>query len=159
MLSIRPATIDDAALLRTLIRELAEFERELDLCVIEEAELVRDGFGPAPKFRALIAEWNGITAGYALFFDFYSTWTGRGMFLEDLLVREQFRSRGIGEELLAAVARIAVEENCYGLQWEVLDWNEKAIDFYKSLGAEFRDRWRPVLLADEPLRRLAEKAS
>jgi GNAT superfamily N-acetyltransferase len=159
MLSIRPATIDDAALLRTLIRELAEFERELDLCVIEEAELVRDGFGPAPKFRALIAEWNGITAGYALFFDFYSTWTGRGMFLEDLLVREQFRSRGIGEELLAAVARIAVEENCYGLQWEVLDWNEKAIDFYKSLGAEFRDRWRPVLLADEALRRLAEKAS
>jgi GNAT superfamily N-acetyltransferase len=159
MLSIRPATIDDAALLRTLIRELAEFERELDLCVIEEAELVRDGFGPAPKFRALIAEWNGITAGYALFFDFYSTWTGRGLFLEDLLVRDQFRSRGIGKELLAAVARIAVEENCYGLQWEVLDWNEKAIDFYKSLGAEFRDRWRPVLLADEPLRRLAEKAS
>jgi GNAT superfamily N-acetyltransferase len=159
MLSIRPATIDDAALLRALIRELAEFERELDLCVIEEAELVRDGFGPAPKFRALIAEWNGITAGYALFVDFYSTWTGRGLFLEDLLVREPFRSRGIGKELLAAVARIAVEENCYGLQWEVLDWNEKAIDFYKSLGAEFRDRWRPVLLADEPLRRLAEKAS
>jgi GNAT superfamily N-acetyltransferase len=159
MLSIRPATIDDAALLRALIRELAEFERELDLCVIEEAELVRDGFGPAPKFRALVAEWNGITAGYALFFDFYSTWTGRGLFLEDLLVREPFRSRGIGKELLAAVARIAVEENCYGLQWEVLDWNEKAIDFYKSLGAEFRDRWRPVLLADEPLRRLAEKAS
>jgi GNAT superfamily N-acetyltransferase len=159
MLSIRPATIDDAALLRALIRELAEFERELDLCVIEEAELVRDGFGPAPKFRALIAEWNGITAGYALFFDFYSTWTGRGLFLEDLLVREPFRSRGIGKELLAAVARIAVEENCYGLQWEVLDWNEKAIDFYKSLGAEFRDRWRPVLLADEPLLRLAEKAS
>ena len=159
MLSIRPATIDDAALLRALIRELAEFERELDLCVIEEAELVRDGFGPAPKFRALIAEWNGITAGYALFFDFYSTWTGRGLFLEDLLVRDQFRSHGIGKELLAAVARIAIEENCYGLQWEVLDWNEKAIDFYKSLGAEFRDRWRPVLLADEPLRRLAEKAS
>jgi GNAT superfamily N-acetyltransferase len=159
MLSIRTATIDDAALLRTLIRELAEFERELHLCIIEEADLVRDGFGPAPKFRALIAEWNGITAGYALFFDFYSTWTGRGLFLEDLLVRDQFRSHGIGKELLAAVARIAIEENCYGLQWEVLDWNEKAIDFYKSLGAEFRDRWRPVLLADEALRRLAEKAS
>ena len=159
MLSIRPATIDDAALLRTLIRELAEFERELDLCVIEEADLVRDGFGPTPRFRALIAEWNGMTAGYALFFDFYSTWTGRGLFLEDVLVREQFRNRGIGKELLAAVARIAVEENCYGVQWEVLDWNEKAIDLYKSLGAEFRDRWRPVLLTDEALRRLAETAS
>jgi GNAT superfamily N-acetyltransferase len=159
MLSIRPATIDDAALLRTLIRELAEFERELDLCVIEEADLVRDGFGPTPRFRALIAEWNGMTAGYALFFDFYSTWSGRGLFLEDLLVREQFRSRGIGKELLAAVARIAVEENCYGVQWEVLDWNEKAIDLYKTLGAVFRDRWRPVLLTDEALRRLAEEAS
>jgi GNAT superfamily N-acetyltransferase len=159
MLSIRPATIDDAALLRTLIRELAEFERELDLCVIEEVDLVRDGFGPTPRFRALIAEWNGMTAGYALFFDLYSTWTGRGVFLEDLLVREQFRSHGIGKELLAAVARIAVEENCYGVQWEVLDWNEKAIDLYKSLGAEFRDRWRPMLLTDEALRRLAGKAS
>jgi|SRR5271165_2375619 len=158
MLSIRPATIDDVALLRTLIRELAEFERELEFCVIEEADLVRDGFGPTPRFRALIAEWSGKTAGYALFFDFYSTWTGRGLFLEDLLVREQFRGRGIGKDLLAAVARIAVEENCYGVHWEVLDWNEKAIAFYKSLGAEFRDRWRPVLLADEALKRLAEKA-
>lgn len=158
MLSIRAATIDDVGLLRTLIRELAEYERELDLCVIEEADLARDGFGPDPRFRALIAEWNGKTAGYALFFDFYSTWTGRGLFLEDLLVREPFRSRGIGKELLATVARIAVEENCYGVHWEVLDWNEKAIEFYKSLGAEFRDQWRPVLLADDALRRLAEKA-
>ena len=81
------------------------------------------------------------------------------MFLEDLFVREPFRGRGIGKALLAAVARIAVEENCYGVQWEVLDWNEKAIELYKSLGAEFRDQWRPVLLKDEALRRLAEKAS
>jgi GNAT superfamily N-acetyltransferase len=159
MLSIRLATIDDVGLLRTLIRELAEYERELELCLIEEADLARDGFGPTPRFRALIAEWNGKTAGYALFFDFYSTWTGRGLFLEDLLVREQFRGRGIGKELLAAVARIAVEEKCYGVHWEVLDWNEKAIEFYKSLGAEFRDQWRPVLLADDALRRLAEKTS
>ena len=159
MLSIRPATIDDVGLLRTLIRELAEYERELDLCVIEEADLARDGFGPTPRFRALIAEWNGKTAGYALFFDFYTTWIGRGLFLEDLWVREQFRGQGIGKELLATVARIAVAEKRYGVHWEVLDWNEKSIEFYKSLGAEFRDQWRPVLLADEALRRLAEKAS
>jgi GNAT superfamily N-acetyltransferase len=159
MLLIRPATVDDVALLRTLIRELAVFERELDLCVIEEADLARDGFGGSPKFRALIAEWDGQAAGYALFFGYYSTWAGRGLFLEDVFVREQLRGRGIGKALLASVARIAVQENCYGVQWEVLDWNEKAIELYKSLGAEFRDRWRPVSLTDDALRRLAEKAS
>ncbi len=159
MLLIRAATLHDATLLRTLIRELAEFEHELELCMIEEADLRRDGFGENPKFRALIAEWDGQPAGYALFFGYYSTWAGRrGLFLEDLFVRETFRGRGIGKALLASVARIAVQENCYGVHWEVLDWNEKAIEFYKSLGAEFRDRWRPVLLADGALRKLTAKA-
>ena len=156
MLLVRPATVNDVTLLRTLIRELAAFERELDSCKIKEADLARDGFGPDPRFRAMIAEWDRQPAGYALFFDYYSTWTGRGLFLEDVFVREQFRGKGMGKALLSAVARIAVRENCYGVQWEVLDWNEKAIAFYKSLGAEFRDRWRPVSLTDEALRRLAE---
>ena len=128
MLRIRPATVDDAALLRTMIRELAQFEHELDLVTIREEDLVRDGFGENPRFRALIAEWNAEPAGYALFFGYYSTWAGRGMFLEDLFVRESFRGRGIGKALLATVARIAVEEHCYGIHWEVLDWNEKAIE-------------------------------
>jgi GNAT superfamily N-acetyltransferase len=158
MLLIRAATVDDVTLLRTLIRELAEFERELERVTIEETDLARDGFGPNPKFRALIAEWDGQPAGYALFFGYYSTWTGRGLFLEDVFVRESFRGRGIGKGLLASVARIAVQENCYGVQWEVLDWNEKAIELYKSLGADFRDRWRPVSLTDDALRRLAQKA-
>jgi GNAT superfamily N-acetyltransferase len=158
MLLIRPATVNDAALLRTLIRELAAFERELDKCVIEERDLMRDGFGANPKFRALIAELDGQPAGYALFFGHYSTWVGRRLFLEDLFVREPFRGRGIGKALLASVARIAAQENCHGLQWEVLNWNEKAIELYKSLGAEFFDQWRPVLLKDDALRRLAEKA-
>jgi len=80
------------------------------------------------------------------------------MFLEDLFVREAFRSRGIGTALLAAVARIAVDEGCYGIHWEVLDWNEKAIALYKQMGATFRDQWRPVLLVDDALRKLADKA-
>ncbi len=158
MLSIRPATIDDAELLRTLIRELAEFEHELHLCVLEGTDLVRDGFGTNPSFRALIADWDGQPAGHALFFGYYSTWAGRRLYLEDLFVREPFRGRGIGKALLASVAHIAVQENCYGVQWEVLNWNEKAIELYKSLGAEFLDQWRPVLLKDDALRRLAEKA-
>jgi GNAT superfamily N-acetyltransferase len=158
MLVIRPATVDDVTLLRTLIRELATFEHELEFCVIEEADLARDGFGAYPRFRALIAEWDAQPAGYALFFGYYSTWTGRGLFLEDLFVREQFRGRGIGKALLASVARVAVKENCHGVQWEVLDWNEKAIELYKSLGAKFRDQWRPMMVTDDALRRLAEKA-
>ena len=159
MLSIRPATVADAGLLCALIRKLAEFEHELDLVKIQEEDLVRDGFGANPKFRALIAEWEGQASGYALIFDYYSTWAGPGLFLEDLFVREQFRGRGIGKELLAAVARIAVQENRYGVHWEVLDWNEKAIEMYKSLGAKFRDQWRPLLLRDEALHRLAGKTT
>ena len=159
MLHIRPATIHDAAVLRTMIRELAEFERQLELVTIREEDLARDGFGENPRFRALIAEWEGRPAGYAVFFGYYSTWAGRGLFLEDLFVREAFRKRGIGTALLAAVAHIAVDENCYGIHWEVLDWNEKAIELYKKMGATFRDQWRPVLLIDDALRRLAEKAS
>jgi GNAT superfamily N-acetyltransferase len=159
MLLIRPATIHDVPLLHAMIRELAEFENELDYVTIREEDLARDGFGDFARFRAFIAEWDGRTAGYALIFDFYTTWTGRGLFLEDLFVREPFRGEGIGGELLAAVARIAVEEHCYGIHWEVLDWNQKAIDFYTTLGAEFRDQWRPVLLTGNALKQLAEKAS
>jgi GNAT superfamily N-acetyltransferase len=158
MLSIRPATIDDVPLLRALIRELAEFENELDMVLITEAELARDGFGPEPKFRALIAEWDEQQAGYALFFDFYSSWRGRQMFLEDLFVREAFRGHKVGKGLLAAVARIAQSEGCHGLRWEVLDWNHSAVEFYKSLGAEFLDDWHLVWLQDAELRRLAENA-
>jgi GNAT superfamily N-acetyltransferase len=157
MLSIRAATVNDVALLKDFIYELAEYERERDQVVITEADLVRDGFGPQPKFRALIAEWGGQAAGYALFFGFYSTWVGRpGLFLEDLFVRQSFRGKGIGKALLANVAGIAKRENCYGVRWEVLDWNQPAIDFYKSLGATFLDQWKSVLLTGEALERAAE---
>jgi len=157
MLSIRAATVNDVALLKALIFELAEYERERDQVVITEADLVRDGFGPQSKFRALIAEWDGQTAGYALFFGSYSTWEGRpGLFLEDLFVRQTFRGKGIGTALLSNVAGIAKRENCYGVRWEVLDWNQPAIDFYKRLGATFLDRWKSVLLTGEPLERAAE---
>jgi diamine N-acetyltransferase len=159
MVLIRPANIDDCGLLRTMIRELAEFERLLEFVTIREEELARDGFGGNRRFRALIAEWDGQAAGYAVFFGYFSTWAGRALYLEDLFVREKFRGRGIGKELLAAVARAALEDGCYGIHWEVLGWNQKAIELYKALGAEFPDQWRRVMVSGEALQRLAESGS
>ena len=155
MLLIRPATIDDVPLLMNFSRELAEYEREPTALLITEGALAKDGFGAHPKFRALIAEWDGRPSGYALFYDFYSSWRGPGIFLEDLFVREQFRGRGIGKTLLSQVARIARQEGRYAIRWEVLDWNQPAIEFYKSLGAKFMDEWKQVLLEAEALNRLA----
>ena len=159
VLSIRPATAEDTGLLATMIRELAEFERELDSVSITEADLVRDGFGVDPKFRAVIAEWDRQAAGYAFFFGFYSTWQGPQLFLEDLFVRPQFRGKGLGKALLRYVANIAKRENCRAMRWEVLSWNHSAIELYKSLGATFLDDWRLVLLPSEGVLCLAEKAA
>jgi GNAT superfamily N-acetyltransferase len=156
MLLIRAATVSDVPLLLRFFRELAEYERHPDAVVIKQETLIRDGFGSSPKFRSLIAEWDGQAIGYALFFAFYSSWKGSGIFLEDLFVRGAFRGRGIGRALLSEVARIARQEGSYGMRWEVLGWNESAIRFYKSLGGEFFDEWRQVLLEAEALNRLAD---
>src|SRR6202049_2325174 len=99
MISIRPATIADAPLLTTLIRELAEFEHLSHEVRLTEDDITRDGFGATPKFRAAIAEWEGHAAGYAMFFEFYSSFQGRaGLFLEDIFVRPDFRKHGIGKD-------------------------------------------------------------
>ena len=159
MLTIRAATIADAALLRRLIWELADYEKAPDQVRTTEADIARDGFGANPQFRAVIAEWQGQPAGYALFFSFYSTWRGVGLFLEDLFVRPAFRGRGIGKALLARVAHAAEQENRVFIRWEVLNWNQPAIALYKALDADFLDEWRTVLLTGDGLRKLAEKAS
>jgi GNAT superfamily N-acetyltransferase len=159
MLNVRPATENDAPLLRNLIHELADFERLAHETIITEEDVMRDGFGPTPKFRTLIAEWDGQPAGYALFFEFYSSFQGRaGLFLEDIFVRPQYRKHGIGSELLAHVARIAWEEDYFCLRWEVLDWNSTAIEFYRKLGAEFLDEWKAVCLLGDALQAVSAKA-
>lgn len=159
MLNIRPATKDDAYLLKTLIHELAEFEHLEHETIVTEEDILRDGFGPHPKFRALIAEWDGQPAGYALFFEFYSTFQGRpGLFLEDIFVRPALRGKGIGTDLLARVANIAWQEGYFCLRWEVLDWNKPAIEFYQKLGAEFLDEWRAVCLIGEAMQAVGQKA-
>ena len=159
MLSIRPATVDDALLLTTLIHELAQFEHLEHETIVTEDDMLPDGFGPRPKFRALIAEWEGQAAGYALFFEFYSTFQGRaGLFLEDLFVRPDFRMHGIGKALLAHVAGVAWKEHHFCMRWEVLDWNTQAIDFYSKMGALFLDEWKAVCLIGDALQTVAEKA-
>ena len=159
MLSIRPATRADVPLLKQLIHELAEYERQPDAVLIED-QLLHDGFGPEPKFRAIFAEDKdtGQPAGYAVFFPCYSTWTGPGMFLEDLFVRVPFRGRGVGKALLAEVARIARQEGCRSIRLDVLHWNELAIGFYKSLGAEYLGEWRNVVIRAEAMDRLAHSS-
>jgi GNAT superfamily N-acetyltransferase len=157
MLSIRPANAGDVPLLNALIHEFAEFEH-LPVTVTEE-DLLRDGFGEQPRFRILIAEWDGQIAGYAFFFGYYSTFDGRaGLFLEDIYVRDQYRGKGIGKALLARVAAIARDEHCFGVRWQVLDWNTPAIEFYRKLGAEFLDDRKNVGLQGEALERVARSA-
>lgn len=159
MLEIRPATRNDAQTLTTLIRELAEYERLQHEAIITEEDILRDGFGPQPKFRALIAEWGGAVAGYAIFFEFYSTFQGRaGLFLEDIFVKPEYRSKGVGTQLLAEVAEIAWEERYFCLRWEVLDWNEPAIQFYKNIDAVFLDQWKNVCLIGDALQAMSQKA-
>jgi GNAT superfamily N-acetyltransferase len=156
MLKLRIATATDVALILQLIRDLAEYEREPNAVVATEEDLLRDGFGPQPKFQVLIAEWNGAPAGFALYFYHYSTWLGRaGIFLEDLFVKPELRGKGIGKALLSELAKMAVENNYYGVKWEVLDWNQPAIDFYETLGAQVRRTWLPVRIIGEPLHKLA----
>jgi GNAT superfamily N-acetyltransferase len=147
MLVIREATAPDAPLIVSMIRELAEFERELDQVDTTEEDLQREGFGANPRFWALIAEWEGRPAAYAVYFFAFSTWGGRShLLVEDLFVREEFRRKGIGKALLRRMAAIARERNCYGMRWEVLNWNTPAIEFYRSLGATLQTEWFPVLL-------------
>jgi GNAT superfamily N-acetyltransferase len=156
MLLIRNATVNDVPVLRRMICELAEYAKKSEQVRTTEMDIARDGFGRQPEFRALIAEWGGEAAGFAVFLNHYSTWSGAGLYLEDLFVRHELRRKGIGKTLISEVARVAAQENRVFLRWVVLDWNQPAISLYKKLGADFLDKWRTVVLAGESLRKLTQ---
>src|SRR5678815_846813 len=142
MLNIRPATRADAPVIASLVRELAVYEKLEHEAKATAGDFLRELDAPNPVIRVLIAEWNGEAAGFALYFFNFSTFVGRpGLYLEDLFVRPAQRSHGIGRALLRALARIARERGCGRMEWAVLDWNEPALRFYKSLGARQMSEW------------------
>lgn len=150
---LRPATEADLDTIIELIHGLAEYEREPDAVQLDRAEFASHLFGPKPYAEVILAETDdGASAGFALFFHNFSTWTGKpGIHLEDLFVRPEHRGHGYGKALLVELASIAVERNCGRLEWAVLDWNTPSIDFYKSLGAIPMDEWTTYRLTGETL--------
>ena len=154
---IRAARPADAPALHEMILALAEFEKLTALCVATVADIEDALFGPRPAAEALIAWNNARPAGFALFFHNFSTFLGRrGLWLEDLFVRDEYRRRGCATALLRALAAIARERGCGRFEWAVLDWNARAIDFYEGLGATILPDWRIVRVVGPALAKLAD---
>ncbi|MCP1914142.1 MULTISPECIES: GNAT family N-acetyltransferase [Bradyrhizobium] len=156
-LTIRRARPDEAGLVFSLVRELAEYEKLLHEVHASEADIAEALFGANPRLYCDIAEWNGEPAGFAVWFVNFSTFAGRhGIYLEDLFVRPALRGKGIGKALLVHLAKQCLANGWSRLQWAVLDWNAPSIAFYKSLGAEMMDEWTICRVSGEALSTLAE---
>ena len=154
--SIRPVIAADVASIHAMILELAEFENLSREVQSNGDDLHRALFGERPVAESLVACAGDEVIGFAIFFTHYSTFTGKpGIYLEDLFVRPQFRSRGIGKQLLVRVAQTAVERGCARYEWSVLDWNENATRFYESCGAKMQGDWRRMRVSGDALTRLA----
>jgi GNAT superfamily N-acetyltransferase len=159
MLNIRPATRDDAPVIASLVRELADYEKLLPEAKATPADFLRELTAPNPVIHVLLAEFDGRPVGFALYFFNFSTFVGRpGLYLEDLFVRPAERSRGIGRALLGALARTARERGCGRMEWAVLDWNEPALRFYQSLGARQMKEWIVHRLTPVEIARLADES-
>jgi GNAT superfamily N-acetyltransferase len=152
---IRAATPQDVPAIARLIRGLADYERLSHVVRLEEGRLREHLFGSHPFAEVLLAEEAGAVVGFALFFHNYSTFLAQpGIYLEDLFVEPAHRGHGHGKQLLQALARLALERGCGRLEWAVLNWNEPALQFYRSLGAEPMNEWTVYRLTGESLQRL-----
>lgn len=141
---IRKAIAEDMPSVLELIQELATFENEPDAVVVTVADLVRDGFGTQPLFHAFVAEVNQEIIGMALYYYRYSTWKGKTIHLEDLIVKEEKRGTGAGFALYTEIMQQGKKDHVRRIEWNVLDWNTTAIDFYNKSGAILLDDWRVV---------------
>ena len=158
-LTIRRARPNEAGLVFSLVRELADYEKLLHEVHASEADIAEALFGGNPRLTCDIAEWNGEPAGFAVWFVNFSTFAGRhGIYLEDLFVRPALRGKGIGKALLVHLAKQCLANGWSRLQWAVLDWNAPSIAFYKSLGAEMMDEWTLCRVSGEALSALAQGA-
>lgn len=157
---IRPAVAADVGRILAFIRELAEYEQLAHEAVADEAGLTAQLFGDHPRAEVLIADVDGTAAGFALFFHNFSTFVGKpGLYLEDLFISPAYRGHGLGKRLMLRLAQIAIERDCGRFEWSVLDWNQPAIDFYRSLGAVGMDEWTVQRVSGDALRALAAQAS
>jgi GNAT superfamily N-acetyltransferase len=155
---VRDAVPDDVDKLVDLVRQLARYERSEEAAQATREDFRRALFCPGPQVFALVADLAGAVIGMAIYFVSFSTWTGRhGLYLEDLFVVPEHRSRGVGRALLGALAARAVDRGCARLEWAVLDWNQPAIDFYHSLGAVAQDEWTTFRLSGAALADLGTK--
>jgi GNAT superfamily N-acetyltransferase len=156
---LRRATAADVPLMLDFIRKLADYEGLLDRVTASEAVLTETLFGPKPSAEVIIAESAGEPAGFAVFFHTYSTFEGRpGLYLEDLFVLPRWRGRGLGRQLIAELARVAIARGCARMEWSVLDCNEMALRVYRSVGARPLDEWTVQRLDGDALRALAAEA-
>jgi GNAT superfamily N-acetyltransferase len=138
---IRESVREDVPAMFELIKELALFEKAPEQVTNTIDQMYEDGFGENPIFGTIIAEVDGKVVGMSLYYFRYSTWKGKRLYLEDLIVSETMRGKGLGEKLLEATIEKARETSCTGLMWQVLDWNTAAINFYKKFGARFDEEW------------------
>jgi GNAT superfamily N-acetyltransferase len=139
--SIRKAVKEDMGQVASLIKALAEYEKEGDEAELTSEDLIKDGFGDRAAFECLVAEEKGDVQGMAIFYPRYSTWKGRTLYLEDLVVKESERGKGLGKALFMALIEVCRKEGYRRLEWQVLDWNEPAIKFYEALGSQFDSSW------------------
>ncbi len=154
-IELRPATAADIPHILAFIRELADYEKLAHEAVADEAALATHLFGEQPAAEVVIAEVDGQPAGFALFFHTFSTFLGqRGLYLEDLFVRPQYRGLGLGKRVMVHLAQLALQRGCGRFEWSVLDWNEPAIRFYRSLGAVGLDEWTVQRVSGDALQAL-----
>jgi GNAT superfamily N-acetyltransferase len=151
---IREAIIEDCIRLLELINELAVYEKAPDEVTVSLEEFVNAGFGINPIWKAFVAEYDGIIQGFGLYYIRYSTWKGCRMYLEDLLVTENMRGKGLGKMIFDRLIEEAKEKKFKGITWQVLDWNEPAINFYKKYITEFDSGWINVSLSENQVNNL-----
>lgn len=152
-MKVRKANKQDMPQVLDLIKELAIFENEPDVVDVTVADLEQEGYGENPLFTCLVAEIEGDIVGAALIYYRFSTWKGRSLHLEDLIVKEAFRGNGIGEALYKQVMKFANDQGLKRVAWDVLDWNTGAIKFYERSGATIMQDWRVVHMNEEGLKK------